>query len=466
MINRISLKVFCFIFVLGIISLSKINAQTPDTCSAPGVTVVTDTDTGIPPILPQNDIERISVAEPVFSDGLDKLVFTLKVRQLYPLPLSSWNVLFSSDGVTRFVQMSTLLGSPQFRYGTVSNLLGIPVFNYQGNIEGSYSNDGTIIFYIKKSLINNPPDGHIYSVSGRVYINTLGIGLVQVDGTSEANYTLVGNDNCAPVLITQWGMSGDIPVQHNYMRNETDDFAVWRPDNGVWYSHDTLGSQTAAVQWGSGAAGDIPVPGNFDNDGKADYAVYRPQQGAWYILSTETNTTKIVLFGVPEDIPVAGDYDGDRVDDIAVWRPSSGVWYIINSLDSSVRIVQFGLSEDRPLRGDFDGDRKNDLAIFRPFSGAWYIWLSDSNSLRGLFFGMGTDVAVPADYDGDGKTDVAVWRPENGFWFIQRSNTSEVSTFQWGLTNDIPVPGDYNGNGRADIAVWRPTNGAWYAYHN
>lgn len=462
--NRLLLKTFCFLFLLGVFSVSNLNAQTSPTCTAPGTTVVTD-DTSIL-ILPQNDIEKVSVAEPVFSDGTDKLVFTLKVKQLYPLPLSSWNVLFSANGTTRFVQMSTLLGSPMFRYGTVSNLLGIPTFNYQGNIEGSFGNDGTISFYIDKTLIGNPPNGQIYSISGRVYVNTLGIGLVQVDGTSEAPYTLAGNDDCAPVLIAQWGMSGDIPVQHNYMRNETDDFAVWRPSNGVWYSQDTLSPQTSAVQWGSGSSGDIPVPGNFDYDGKADQAVYRPREGNWYILSTETNTAKIINFGIDEDIPVAGDFDGDRVDDIAVWRPSTGVWYILNSNDSSVRAVQFGLSEDRPLSGDFDGDRKNDLAVFRPLSGAWYIWLSATNSLRGTFFGTGTDIAVPADYDGDEKTDIAVWRPENGLWFILKSDSNEVSTLQWGVTNDIPVPGDYNGNGRADVAVFRPTNGGWYAFHN
>ena len=457
-------KIASFLLWLGIFTVTQIGAQSNPSCFAPGNTVVTD-DTSIL-ILPQNDIEKVSVAEPVFSDGSDRLVFTMKVGRLYPLALSSWNVLFSSNGVARFVQMSTLLGSPQYRYGTVSSLLGIPTFNYQGNIEGSFSSDGTISFFIDKSLIGNPALGHTYSVSGRVYVNTLGIGLVEVDNTSSANYTLVGNDECAPTMIAQWGLSGDIPVQNNYIRNETDDFAVWRPENGVWYSIDTFTGQTSATQWGSGNAGDIPVPGIYDHDGKADYAVFRPQEGNWYILETETNSSSIIHFGMDEDIPVAGDFDGDRVDDIAVFRPSSGVWYILNSLDSSVRIMQFGLSEDRPLRGDFDGDRRNDLAVFRPVTGAWYVWLSDSNTLKALLFGVGTVEAIPADYDGDEKTDVAVWRPENGYWYVLKSNSNQLSTFQWGVTNDIPVPSDYNGNGRADYAVFRPTTGVWYAYHN
>lgn len=464
MINRVLSKTFGFLFLLGIFSVLQIAAQTSPSCFAPGNTVVTD-DTGIL-TLPQNDILSVSVAEPVFSDGSDRLVFTMKVRHLFPLPLSSWNVFFRANGTTRFVQMSTLLGNPEYRYGTVSSLLGIPVFNYQGNIQGNFSSDGTITFFIDKSLIGNPQIGQIYSVSARTYINTLGIGLVEADNTAEANYTLVGNDNCVPTMIAQWGMNGDIPVQNNYIRNESDDFAVWRPETGVWYSFDTVAQETSSFQWGSGTLGDIPVRGHFDHDGKADYAVFRPQEGAWYIFKTETNSAVSVSFGMDEDIPVAGDYDGDRVDDIAVFRPSSGVWYILNSLDSSVRTVQFGISEDRPLKGDFDGDRRNDLAIFRPLTGAWYVWLSDSNSLKALLFGRGTDVAVPADYDGDDKTDVAVWRPENGVWFVLKSNSNQVSVFQWGMSDDIPTPADYNGNGRADYGVFRPSNGVWYAFHN
>ncbi len=453
-----------FLLGLGMLSVSPILAQTSPSCFMPGNMVVSD-ETSIL-TLPQHDIENVYAAEPIFSDGSEKVVFTLKVENLNPLPAGSWNVFFSSGGTNRFVQLNTLFGAPQFRYGTVSSLLGIPTFNYLGNIQGNYDAAGNISFYVDKSQIGNPSVGHIYAVLARVYTNTIGIGLVEVDNTAQSNYALLSNGNCSPTLISQWGISGDIPVQKNYNRNETDDFAVWRPENGIWYSFDAMLNETASLQWGSGSLGDIPVSGNYDFDGKADFAVYRPQEGNWYIFKTGSNSFSVINFGIQEDLPLSGDYDGDRVDDIAVFRPSTGIWYFLHSQDSSVRAMQFGLSEDRPLGGDYDGDRRADIAVFRPSTGDWYIWQSDSNSLKALNFGLGTDVALPADYDGDGKTDVAVWRPENGAWFVLKSDSNQVSVFQWGVSNDRPVPGDYNGNGRADFAVFRPSNGVWYVYHN
>ncbi len=457
-------KIAIFLFWLGCLSVFKVSAQISPTCFAPGSVVVSDATSVL--ILPQLDIENVYAAEPVFSDGSEKVVFTVEVQHLYPLPAGSWNVFFTSGGTTHFVQMSTLLGNPEFRYGTVSSLLGIPTFNYQGTLLGNYDSSGKISFYVDKNLLGNPSPGHIYAVSSRVYINTVGIGLVEVDNTSQSNYSLAGNGNCSQTMIAQWGQSGDIPVQNNYNRNETDDFAVWRPEGGVWFYLDPMVNETSVLQWGSGTHGDIPVSGNYDYDGKADYTVYRPQEGNWYIFKTETNSFAVINFGIEEDIPLAGDYDGDRVDDIAVFRPSSGVWYILNSLDSSVKAMQFGLSEDRPVSGDFDGDRRADIAIFRPSAGAWYIWQSASESLRALSFGLGTDIQIPADYDGDQKTDVAVWRPETGAWIVLNSNSNEITGFQWGQSNDIPVPGDYNGNGRADYAVFRPFVGVWYSFHN
>jgi hypothetical protein len=463
-IYHIVTKITFILLWLGCFLVSHTSAQTNPSCFVPGNTIIND-DTSIL-ILPQLDIEQVSVAEPIFSDGSNRIVFSMKVQHLHPLPLGSWNVFFSSGGVTRFVQMSTLLGSPQFRYGTVSSLLGIPTFNYQGNIQGSYNENGTISFYIEKNRIGNPAPGHVYSITSRVYVNTLGIGLVEVDNTDTAAYTLVGNSGCSPTLVAAWGVNGDVPVPENYNRNETDDFAVWRPSTGVWYSHDALSQDTTQMQWGSGAHGDIPVPGHYDFDGYADFAVYRPSDGNWYVYKTETSSATVINFGLEEDIPLSADYDGDRVDDLALFRPSTGVWYILSSLDGSVRTMQFGLSEDRPVSGDFDGDRRADIAVFRPSTGTWYIWQSDSETLRALNFGVGTDIALPADYDGDEKTDIAVWRPESGTWFVLKSDSNEVVPFSWGATNDIPVPGDYNGNGRADFAVFRPSNGVWYAYHN
>ena len=452
------------LLLVSFLLAGKSSAQTSASCSAPGNVVVTDV-TG-DAVLAQNDIQTVSISEPFNSDGTQTLVFTMKVQNLYSLPLSSWNVIFKGpDNVTRFVQMSNLLGFTEFKYGTMTNLLGIPIFNVSGNIPGKFDNNGTVTFFVNKGLVGNLSAGQTVEVSAKSYIKVL-LELVEVDSTTTSVYSVAGNAGCTPYKIKQWGMNGDIPVAGNYFRNEVEDFAVWRPETGTWYVTDALTNATKSFQLGNGATGDIPTPGNFDRDGKTDFAVYRPSNGTWYIQKSETNTFASVRFGAAEDIPMTGDFDGDRVDDAAVFRPSAGAWYVLNSLDSSVRGVGFGAHEDRPVIGDYDGDRKADFAVFRPSSGYWYILQSSNGAFRGLQFGVDSDTVVPADYDGDGKTDVAVWRPENGAWYVYRSSDSVVSGFTWGASPDRVQPGDYNGNGRADYAVWRPETGIWYAYLN
>lgn len=456
------LSTFGWLFI--IFAFAQISpAQTPASCAVPGNQVVSD---GNNPITEQLDIESVSVAEPFYGDNSQKLVFNLKVRNLMPLPIASWNVFFTGpDNVVRFVQMSTLVGNPQFSYGTVTSLLGIPVFNYAGNINGTFSNDGNIIFYLDKNLSGNVTNGQSIQVSGRTYIKPV-LDLIEVDNTSVGNYTLVGNAACQPYKYAAWGTNGDVPVANNYIRNENQDFAVWRPSTGIWYALDSLNGQTAAAQFGSGAEGDIPVSADYDGDERADFAVYRPSNGTFYVLKTANNSFEFNTLGTPGDIPFAGDFDGDRIDDIALFRPADARWTIRQSIDSTTRTLIYGLSEDRPAVGDYDGDRKADVAVFRPSNGVWYIQQSSDNTIRAVQFGLGTDKIVQADYDGDTKTDVAVFRPSSGSWYVLNSNTNTATGAQWGISSDLVQPGDYNGNGRSDFAVWRPENGIWYVMFN
>lgn len=456
------LKIFGWAFV--ILTFSQIAAaQLPKSCSIPGNLVLSDPND---PVTAQLDIQSVSIAEPYFSDGSQKLAFTLKVQNLSPVPVASWNVIFTGpDGIVRFVQMSTLAGNPQFRYGTISSLVGIPLFNYSGDVQGGFTSDGNITFYLDKNLAGNLSTGQIISVGARTYIKPL-LDLVEVDNAGAANYTVLGNNGCTPYKFYAFGQNGDVPVTNDYTRNNTNDFAVWRPNNGVWYTSDSITSEFNGVLFGSGASGDVPIPGDYDNDGRGDFAVYRRSTGVFYILKTETNSYEFVVLGTAEDIPFSGDFDGDGIDDPAVFRPETGTWMMRGSLDSSMRSVQFGASEDRPAVGDYDGDRKADIAVFRPSTGAWYILQSGDGAVRGVQFGVGTDQIVPADFDGDQKTDIAVWRPETGSWFVLRSSDGTVTGAAWGASSDRVQPGDYNGNGRADFAVWRPENGYWYVYFN
>lgn len=469
--RTLSVTRLMFFFLLGVSSLlisHTVSAQ-PASCYAPGNLVVTDT--AELSILPFHDIENVHVAEPYFSDGSQQLAFTLKVKSLRPdlpilsLPLGTWNVIFTnSGGTSRFVQMSTVLGSPQFRYGTVTDLLGIPIFNVEGNIQGTYQMDGRVTMYVAKNLVGNPAQGSVLAVSSKTYVNTIGIGLLLTDDAASANYTVLGTSGCTPYQFVHWGMDGDIPVANDYNRNGTTDFAIWRPSNGEWWTIDGVTGAMLQATNGSGGSGDIPVIGDYDNDLKGDFAVYRPQTGQWNILKTETGSMWSTPFGVQEDLPISGDFDGDRVDDIAVFRPSVGTWYVLNSLDLSVTTYVFGASEDRPMRGDFDGDRRADVAVFRPSNGVWYFHRSSDGGFGAGAWGKGTDITVPEDYDGDGKTDLAVFRPDDGIWYIYKSDSGDVDYGHWGLSTDKVAPGDYNGNGRADLAVFRPDNGVWYVH--
>lgn len=468
MFNQISVKTTSlFVFCLLLLIAVPANAQV-QSCFAPGTHVVSDNADNIELVW---DIEDIYIAEPVSGDSAEKMILTMKMRNLLPLlsgvaPVGTWNVLITSNGTTRYVRMSTLLGSPRYEYGTVTSLLGIPIFNHQGTLAGSFDQTGKISIPLNKSVLGSPTVGSTFAVEGRTYLNTLGIGLVNLDSTASANYTVLGTGSCTPFYFAGFGMNGDIPVVNDYMRNGAADPAVWRPDTGVWYSFDPMTNEVRTYTHGNGSNGDIPVAGNFDNDNTGDHTFYRPSEGKWYIHKTETNETIEVRFGIAEDMPVTGDFDGDRIDDVAVYRPSSGVWYILNSSNGTVSIIQFGLSEDRPVVGDYDGDRRSDVGVFRPSTGVWYVLKSSDYSAMIIGFGLGTDHAVPGDYDGDGKTDVAIWRPETGQWWILNSDGGSVSVYGWGIVTDKPVQGDFNGNGRTDLAVWRPETGVWYIKYN
>jgi hypothetical protein len=437
------------------------NAQT--SCFTPGTEVVTDPNEEI---IQQLDIRSVSIAEPYYSDGIGRLAVTVKTQNLYPMVLASWNVFIDTpDGQHRFLQMSNLLGTPQARYGTVTFLLGLPIFNYQGSVQNSYQNDGTIRFVIEKSKLGEPATGQTIGVAARTYLKPV-LDLLQVDSTATNNYALVGNAACAPFRIAQFGQNADIPVAADYNRNGTTDFAVWRPATGGWYTVDSVTGEFTGKNWGSGDLGDIPVAGDFDTDGRADWTVYRPGTGTWYIYGRAGDTTQVTQFGGPSDIPLAGDFDGDGISDITVWRPATGVWYTLLSVDGSVKITAFGQPEDVPVIGDYDGDRKADVAIWRPSTGSWYVTRSSDGAFQGMQFGIGTDRVAQADYDGDGKTDYAVFRPESAYWYVLRSSSGVMSAAQWGASEDKIQPGDYNGNGRADYAVWRPSNGVWYVNLN
>ena len=226
--------------------------------------------------------------------------------------------------------------------------------------------------------------------------------------------------------------------------NGSDDIAVFRPSNGVWYLRT---ASPTAIFWGQN--GDIPVPGDYDGNRITDLAVFRPANNTWYLQTSPMD----VVWGAPGDIPVPGDYDGNGTTDIAVFRPSNGAWYLRTA---SPTAIVWGQNGDIPVPGDYDGNGTRDLAVYRPGNNTWYLRTATPTA---VVWGAPGDVPVPGRYDANTSTDIAVFRPSNGAWYLR---TASPTAIVWGQSGDIPQPGDYDNNGVTDLAVFRPANSAWY----
>ena len=301
--------------------------------------------------------------------------------------------------------------------------------------------------------------GIVGGTNGRFASQTFPVTASQVQqlrtGLLSAVITSVNNQNGElRGRLVQEGGEGD------FDGDGSDDFAVFRPSTGVWYSQNGNGFSATTL----GTAADVVVSGDYDGDGKSDTAVFQSVNGSgiWNIRRSSDGGITSSQFGFSTDIPARGDFDGDGRTDLAVYRPSTGVWYVQKSDNSGFIIVQFGLSGDKPLPIDMDGDGRDDIAVFRPSEGNWY-WLRSSDGKFGaVHFGQNGDIPVRGDFDGDGKNDLTVFRPSTGVWYTLRSSDGGFSATRFGLDGDVPVAGNYDADGITDIAVFRPATGVWY----
>lgn len=240
----------------------------------------------------------------------------------------------------------------------------------------------------------------------------------------------------------------------------SNDFAVYRPSEGVWYSMNSNGFSASAF----GSASDKVVSADYDGDGRTDTAVFQNVNGMgiWNIKRSSDSGVSSEQFGFATDLPARGDFDGDGINDLAVYRSSTGVWYVKHSSNTGYTIVKFGLDGDKPLPLDMDGDGRDDIAVYRPSTGVWY-WLRSSDGQFGASrFGLDGDIPVRGDFDGDGRSDITVYRPSTGVWYTLFTSTGNFQAIRFGLDGDIPVAGNYDNDNTTDIAVFRPSDGKWY----
>jgi hypothetical protein len=269
-------------------------------------------------------------------------------------------------------------------------------------------------------------------------------------------YARASSTNYATSAVTQWGLSGDVPLICDFDGDRKSDLTLFRPTTGQWFvRYSSLGYSSTTywqVQWG--LPGDVPLCADFDGDGRADLTVYRPSIGTWFVLYSSLGynvaNAWYPQWGLPGDIPIVGDFDRDGKTDLTVYRPSTGEWFVrYSSLGYSSTYfwrVQWGIPGDIPLAADFDRDGGTELTVFRPSTGEWFVRYStlryDPNIVWRVSWGLPGDVPVVADFDGDGGTELTIFRPATGEWYIRYSSSnysvSNVGYYQWGTWGDTP----------------------------
>src|SRR5256714_7719020 len=144
-------------------------------CSAPGVTAVTDPVGDETDGVTEHDLTSVSMAEPVSNPqtgAADNIVFTIKVQDLNPVPPGwRWSVRFTVAGYNPpaapvvgaqedwFVSMiSSDNAAPAFTYGTTGVFQGAArFFSTIGNLAGSSKDDvdGTITLVLPKETFRS-----------------------------------------------------------------------------------------------------------------------------------------------------------------------------------------------------------------------------------------------------------------------------------------------------------------------
>ena len=193
-------------------------AESP--CIEPGVTMANDPagDQGATGNA-QQDIQKVSVAEPWLGDGVRRLVFTMKVAQLGAdalslAPNTLWTILWTHPNGGQFPQKYVQMNScdataiPTFAYGHVEGVGPSALQSQDGTLTAgaSYSTDGTIRIEVDPALFGSTSaDLILQGVQGetRLLIGSNCGGLIQrLDFTTPADYTMRGNTWCEPQTVT------------------------------------------------------------------------------------------------------------------------------------------------------------------------------------------------------------------------------------------------------------------------
>ena len=311
-----------------------------DPCQVPGVQVLSDPTgdgfgLGIPSAQPPFDIQSVSIAEP-YNVGLDKLVFTIKVKDLTVVPgATTWPVRFNApNGNTYVVEMNTLVGGTStqndalFQYGLDGGTLST------ADPLSGFSADGTITIVVPRSGVGNPAIGEKLSA----FIMRVEAVAVTPDNcpdslTPAGSYTIVGNASCQPnaaplAVLTGNPTSGNAPLSVSFSGANSSD-----PDPGdtiASYSFDfgdgtaVLTQSTATTNHTYQNAGIYPARLTVkDSRGKSSTNLAQVM-----ITATDSSPT-------PTPTPTPLPCGGTRVEDNDNQISYSNGWHLINNPSAS-----------------------------------------------------------------------------------------------------------------------------------
>jgi uncharacterized repeat protein (TIGR01451 family) len=226
-----------------------------DRCFAPGLTLVSDPTGDALTMLPAHDIQRVSIAEPFLGDGVNKLVFTIKMASLSTIPPNTrWPLTFSRPGPNPgfaddkgyFVDMtSDASAAITFNYGTVPINATTGVYNGNAmarvgaaDAESNFNANGTITIVLSNSKLvstgqTTPPQAGDSLTRFLLRVRSPEGGSQGAatpdnapgDLNATGSYTLAGNAFCKPLdlAVTKEGPEPRTPTGRtmNYTINVT-----------------------------------------------------------------------------------------------------------------------------------------------------------------------------------------------------------------------------------------------------
>ena len=191
-------------------------AESP--CKGAGVTILTDAAGDSLDQQAQHDVRSLQIAEPYFTDGSSKLVFTLKMGDLKGTltPSTQWRIyLTGQDGKGYFADMRTdNLGAVSFKYGTyihnADNTQGTSTTVGNADVGSKYdAQTGAITLVISNDKFGGAKAGDTLT---RIFVRIPVVAVVPDNAnyaspSADFKYTLVGNASCqarptAPTQLT------------------------------------------------------------------------------------------------------------------------------------------------------------------------------------------------------------------------------------------------------------------------